>query len=73
MAEPLLETGVVAAFDDAAGLGRILGDDGDTVDFHCVSISDGSRHIAEGTPVTFARRLGPTGLLEAVRISSRPA
>lgn len=73
MAERPLERGVVAAFDDAAGLGRILGDDGAIIDFHCVSISDGSRHIAEGTPVSFARRMGPTGAVEAVRVVARTA
>jgi len=66
------ETGIVSAFDDAAGVGRILDSDGTLIPFHCVSIADGTRWIAEGTAVVFHRRLGPTGLLEAVGVSAGP-
>ena len=66
------ESGVVSAFDDAAGGGGILDDNGRLIPFHCVSIADGTRWIAEGTAVVFSRRLGPTGLLEAVGVSAGP-
>lgn len=66
------EPGVVAAFDDAVGVGRILDASGALVPFHCVSIVDGTRWIAEGTAVTFTRRLGPSGLLEAVDVGAGP-
>jgi cold shock CspA family protein len=64
----VVESGTVSSFDDAAGVGRILDRDGRLVDFHCVAIADGSRRIAEGAAVTFSRRFGPTGRLEAVDV-----
>lgn len=72
MARRSVESGVVAAFDDAAGVGRITDRSGGSVEFHCVAIADGSRRIAEGTPVVFARRIGPTGRPEAVDVAPRP-
>jgi len=66
------EAGVVARFDDASGIGQVADRAGVLVDFHCVSIADGTRWIAEGTAVVFHRRLGPTGLLEAVGVSAGP-
>jgi len=63
------ERGVVAWFDDAAGVGAIADVDGHLVDFHCVSIADGSRRVAEGRPVSFLRRTGPTGRTEAVAVT----
>ncbi len=66
------ESGVVSAFDDAVGVGRILDADGTLVPFHCVSIADGTRWIAEGTPVVFSRRPGPTGIIEAVDVTAGP-
>ncbi len=53
-------TGTVAAFDEAAGLGEIAGDDGMTYPFHCVEIADGTRTIEDGTAVSFVllRKLG---------------
>ena len=66
------ESGVVSAFDDAAGVGRILDGDGARIPFHCVSIADGTRWIAEGTPVVFSRRPGPTGIVEAVDVTAGP-
>lgn len=63
-------TGVVASFDDHAGLGEIHADDGRTVPFHCVAIADGSRTIAVGLRVRF--ELQPKlGRYEAAAI--RPA
>lgn len=64
------ESGVVSAFDDAAGVGRIVDGGGGLIPFHCVSIADGTRWIAEGTPVVFSRRLGPTGIVEAVGVTA---
>lgn len=60
-------TGVVADFDDAAGLGWIESDDGSRVRLHCVAIVDGSRSIPVGTRVRFkvTQRLG---LIEAVDV-----
>jgi cold shock CspA family protein len=45
--------GTVTAFDDAAGLGTVTGDDGSEHPFHCTQVADGSRTIAVGTRVTF--------------------
>lgn len=70
MAEPDVQLhGVVAEFDDARGLGAIRADDV-VYSFHCVSIADGSRTIAVGTPVVFQILL-KLGRREATAI--RPA
>ncbi len=45
--------GVVAAFDESAGLGTISGADGTVHAFHCIEIADGSRTIDPGTEVSF--------------------
>jgi cold shock CspA family protein len=45
--------GVVAAFDEAGGLGTIAGADGVEHPFHCIEIADGSRTIDPGTAVSF--------------------
>ncbi len=71
MARREVEVGVVAAFDDAAGVGRILDEAGDPLEFHCVAVADGSRRIAEGTRVAFTRRVGPTGRPEALDVTPR--
>lgn len=42
----------VESFDEPSGLGTVVLPDGRRFPFHCVSIRDGSRRIAEGTPVT---------------------
>jgi cold shock CspA family protein len=48
--------GVVAAFDEAAGLGRVQLDEGSLVDFHCTAVVDGSRvaHVGARVHVTLA-------------------
>lgn len=53
-------TGEIAEFDEDSGLGRITSHDGSTVQFHCVSIVDGSRSIPVGAQVRFriTQRLG---------------
>jgi CspA family cold shock protein len=54
----------VTAFDDAAGLGTVASSEGTAYRFHCVEITDGSRHIDAGTSVTF-RLLPKLGRVEA--------
>ena len=46
-------TGVVAAFDEQAGLGTITTAGGDELPFHCTQIADGSRRIDVGAEVAF--------------------
>ena len=60
-------TGTVETFDEGSGLGEILLGDGRRIPFHCVSIADGSRRIAPGTPVS-ARMEFRVARLEAVDI-----
>jgi cold shock CspA family protein len=45
--------GTVVSFDDAVGLGTIVGLDGSRHPFHCIEIADGSRSIATGVEVRF--------------------
>jgi cold shock protein len=61
--------GTVAAFDDHKGYGTIQADDGREVFFHCTRIADGSRTIAEGTPVSFELVPGHLGRDEAAAIA----
>ena len=64
--------GVVVAFDEHAGLGRVRRDhDGVELLFHCVEIADGSRSIAVGTPVEFDL-LRKFGRDEAARLRPPP-
>ncbi|MBA3287748.1 MAG: cold shock domain-containing protein [Acidimicrobiia bacterium] len=64
--------GVVVAFDEHAGLGRVRrDDDGVELLFHCVEIADGSRSIAVGTPVEFDL-LRKFGRDEAARLRPPP-
>lgn len=64
-------TGVVTAFDDAAGTGSVVDDaSGATWFLHCTRIADGSRTIAVGTPVRFRVEPGPVGV-EAVAVTPR--
>lgn len=46
-------SGTVTAFDAHRGLGEVTDDSGTVWPFHCVSIADGTRDIAVGTPVVF--------------------
>ncbi len=62
-------SGVVIAFDGAAGLGTIRADDGVEHRFHCVEIADGSRQIDVGAAVTF-EPLPKFGRYEAGKITS---
>ncbi|HTW97836.1 MAG TPA: hypothetical protein VMD59_03610, partial [Acidimicrobiales bacterium] len=56
--------GVVASFDEAAGLGTLVTATG-SVPFHCTTIADGSRRIPSGSRVLAT--IGPAhlGRLEA--------
>jgi CspA family cold shock protein len=62
--------GVVAAFDEARGLGT-LESDGQTYPFHCTQIADGSRTIAVGTAVSFEVRPGGMGRWEGAGLERR--
>jgi cold shock CspA family protein len=62
-------TGVVSSFSDDRGIGEIAGDDGSAYFFHCTAIADGSRHIDEGTRVTFRVAAGRRGRWEATAIA----
>lgn len=58
-------TGLVEEFDDARGLGSILGDDGRRYPFHCTAVADGSRLIPAGVRVVFCTTPGHLGRIEA--------
>ena len=45
--------GTVRAFDDAVGLGTIVGADDVERRFHCIEIADGSRSIELGAEVSY--------------------
>jgi CspA family cold shock protein len=45
--------GVVVTFNDASGLGSIVGAAGVEHPFHCIEIADGSRTVDPGTEVSF--------------------
>ena len=63
-------TGRVAGYDDHRGRGEIEVGGGDfRFPFHCTAIADGSRSIAEGTPVQFRLVIGPLGALEATAVA----
>ncbi|MEY2974860.1 MAG: hypothetical protein RIR49_1280 [Actinomycetota bacterium] len=51
-----LETGTVASFAEAAGLGEIVTADGRLFPFQCIEIADGSRTIEVGVRVAFLVR-----------------
>ena len=71
MTEPGVHRGVVASFDDDAGFGTVLDDDGTELFFHCTAIADGSRTIADDTPVTFVVVPGRLGRWEASGVARR--
>ena len=63
------QTGVVAAFDEARGLGTIRADEGAELPFHCTAIADGTRTIPVGQRVAFAVVAGHVGRWEASEIA----
>lgn len=62
--------GSVVAFDPDAGLGTVRGDDDVEYRFHCVEITDGTRTIDVGAPVSFSR-LAKLGMYEAGCLTKR--
>ncbi len=65
-----LHIGVVADFDEAAGLGTVASHgSGRTWMFHCTTIADGSRSIEAGTEVAFVVRAGGPGRWEAFEVT----
>lgn len=60
--------GVVNSFDDDRGDGFVLSDAGETFYFHCVSISDGSRHVDDGERICARRSVGHRGRDEVVAL-----
>ena len=63
-------SGAIATFDDHRGRGEIEAHGGLRFPFHCTAIADGSRTIAEGTPVRFRLVIGPLGALEAAAVTT---
>lgn len=63
-------TGRVVEFDASRGIGTIEADGGARLAFHAANIADGSRQIAMGATVTFAR-LARFGSWEATAIRPR--
>jgi CspA family cold shock protein len=62
--------GSVTQFDDAAGLGVIVDDDGRRYQFHCIEIEDGTRTIDPGQSVMFVP-LPRLGQIQAGQIHKR--
>lgn len=62
--------GRVTAFDEAVGLGDVLGEDARQYGFHCVEIADGSRTIDVGAEVEFTV-LAKLGTYEAACLTKR--
>ena len=65
--------GVVRDFDEHRGDGVIETPSGETLYFHCVEITDGSRKIAVGASVVATRRVGLRGRDEAAGVYSPAA
>ena len=70
MARPAERTGVVTSFDDAAGLGTVLGAEGTELTFHCTAIADGSRSIPQGVAVRYDVVPGRLGVWEATALAA---
>ena len=62
-------SGRIASFDEFAGRGEIEANGGLRFPFHCTAIADGSRTIAEGTPVRCTVVAGRLGRWEAADIT----
>ncbi|MGH9278204.1 MAG: cold shock domain-containing protein [Acidimicrobiales bacterium] len=63
--------GLVIAFDDDAGHGRVRREDGEELFFHCTAIADGSRTIEVGATVSFLVVPGHNGQWEATDLVIR--
>ena len=57
--------GTVVEFDDAKGWGTVRDADGVETWFHCTAVTDGSRTIPTGAPVTYEVVAGRRGQWEA--------
>jgi cold shock CspA family protein len=64
-------TGTVVSFDAARGVGVVADAAGAELPFHCSAITDGSREIDVGRPVSFVVRPTHGGRLEARRVEKR--
>ena len=62
-------TGTVSEFDEARGLGTVLGDDGRRYPFHCTAVVDGSRRVPAGARVLFVVVPGHGGRFEAASVT----
>lgn len=60
--------GIVIEFDEHVGLGVIQTATGETLPFHCVNISDGTRKIDIDSEVTFVTKWHPRGRMEATTV-----
>lgn len=63
--------GVVAAFDEARGLGTVRDENGIETFFHCTAIAGGARTIDVGSTVEYAVVPGHIGQWEAAEIIQR--
>jgi cold shock CspA family protein len=64
-------TGVVATFDEEAGIGIVETGRGEELGFHCTQIADGTRTVPAGTPVRFTLIAGRGGSWEAGGVEPR--
>ena len=63
--------GRVVEFDEHVGLGRVEGDDGRVLLFHCTQLVDGSRSVDVGAAVRFEVVAGHLGQWEAARVEKQ--
>lgn len=63
--------GVVVAFDEGAGLGRVGLADATEVGFHATQLADGTRRIEVGSPVSVQVVPWHRGRLEATAVTRR--
>jgi cold shock CspA family protein len=63
--------GVVTAFDEVEGLGRIALEDGEQVGFHATQLADGTRAIEAGTRVVASVVPWHRGRREATDVEAR--
>lgn len=68
----MIHAGRVAEFDEERGLGKVLGEDGSELAFHCTAIADGSRSIPVGVQVVFEISPGPGARLWATYLRGWP-
>ena len=62
--------GTVREFDEASGIGVIVSADDEPFLFQCIEITDGTRDIDVGQPVSF-RRLPRFGAFQAGAVEKR--